>query len=429
MEAKTLAVDRPVPQPVVHPYILRFLQGGMTYIVEYSFMSPQLADLEFFSLVNVISIFSEFVQAFLMVLIMVGCSSKLLQLMAALDQTLHKILSCPEIRKLRVIMVFFAIWHLGCTASLIFASYKYAESWTLQRGANGSSTVNWTTMVTYPTPECGFRVSYLGQLIYNSVCRASSTNSLCVPQYLLIMVVLAVAYASNWIKEDISKVEAGHVDRLRQGRIHFRKVRSLMNEVNDVFSLVVLVSCLRDLVTCVSTIATLLSRLDREIEESLEDYLERYQSERANLFFVYAQAANGIGNALFRWSALLYCDNQSSAIKKVIIRLQISTTDPKLEKECSVFLEELSGEDTTVSAGGFVPITKESLAAMLGLLLTYTLLIYQTRDSKGDMIQLMKLTEATKRLTKFSLDLRATAAKALSQNCSSHIDSSLFVPG
>jgi hypothetical protein len=171
---------------------------------------------------------------------------------------------------------------------------------------------NWTSLITYLDPQWNIKLPVYGIMVFHLICKTVTANCLFVPQFLMVIVVLSMARACNQIKRDMDILsEMSTIERqvfvVRQSRLQFRKIKSLIIQINEVFSVVALVSCLRDLMTCICLIATLLSRMDRDEDESREEFANRYNNEQFGRVFVYSQSATELGNAFFRLSASLYC--------------------------------------------------------------------------------------------------------------------------
>src|SRR5689334_16742221 len=99
-------------------------------------------------------------------------------------------------------------------------------------------------------------------------------------------------------------------------------------------------------------------------------------------------------------------------MKETLKVLLSSSLNESIKPELEELLSVIERETFAVSAGGFLSLTKEYLTTVrqivsldgvvtrilmdwslqvFGLVLTYFLLIYQTRDNKGDMRELLKL--------------------------------------
>ncbi|OQV26024.1 hypothetical protein BV898_00154 [Hypsibius exemplaris] len=95
-------------------------------------------------------------------------------------------------------------------------------------------------------------------------------------------------------------------------------------------------------------------------------------------------------------------------MQRIQARLGDGPYETVVDNECNLFLGGLGGTDTAISGGGFFLITKEYLATMTGILFGYTILIYQTRDQKQDMDQLMKSKNFENRFLQLSTRLGIT---------------------
>jgi hypothetical protein len=192
---------------------------------------------------------------------------------------------------------------------------EYQQSLLLMERSSPLS--NWTSLVAFPLPgrfsiDLPIYAISLWKLTF--MVLALNCQS---AQNLFVILVIAVARVGEHIQRDVERVPQhsigeAQLSALRQSRKNFRKIKHLIDELNDVFALVVLVSCLHDLMTCIALIATTLSTAVNQDNESEEEFFRKFDEQQANSALVYTQLATGILNSLCRATALLYCYSQAS---------------------------------------------------------------------------------------------------------------------
>jgi hypothetical protein len=219
-----------------------------------------------------------------------------------------------EVGKIRLVTYYCLIWHITCILVLSLAEYQQ-----LQPVLGPGSPLKWVSKLEFPlagiwSVEIPIYAIWIWQLIFTIL-----TTNFQSAQYLLVILVISIARVCNHIQRNINTVTGNtlaeyQVSLLQESRWRFRKVKSLVNKLNDFFSFVVLTSCLRDLITCISFIATMLYQLIKEDNESDEDFLMRYYQQQLGLTLVYTQSSIGLFNAICRLTAMLYCYGQVSTL-------------------------------------------------------------------------------------------------------------------
>ncbi|XP_055344618.1 uncharacterized protein LOC129592575 [Paramacrobiotus metropolitanus] len=173
----------------------------------------------------------------------------------------------------------------------------------------------------------------------------------------------------------------------------FRQYTGVLRYFNGTFGYLLLFSCVQDLVEVVSMIAWALRPItERDAKEDLETFAIRMEINRTGDLFRYLTGSMQIATMLIRLCILIKCNEK---VKRVKRELEVLRDETGIDEETDLFIAKFVMEiDTTrttaVSAGGFFCITREYLVTIVGVLLTYFILLYQTHDSGRDMQALLK---------------------------------------
>ncbi|XP_055339086.1 uncharacterized protein LOC129588748 [Paramacrobiotus metropolitanus] len=187
-------------------------------------------------------------------------------------------------------------------------------------------------------------------------------------------------------------VEEKHA-KLADAMTGFRKTVRVLREFNEIFGGLVLYSCVKDLLVIVAFIAFNLNLpVEREDGEDTVEYLIRKEGTHGSTAaYAYYGGATGIFMVVVRLAVFIGCSAQVRRISKTLEAIGDEHPDSPLDTLCMRFQQEIaSSENVAVSAGGFFSVTKEYLITVTGAILSYFILIYQTRDQKIDMADLVK---------------------------------------
>jgi hypothetical protein len=141
------------------------------------------------------------------------------------------------------------------------------------------------------------------------------------PQYLLIILVSGIARICLCIRKDIESVVnslklESQISTLQQSRWKFRKLKRLVNHSNDFFSLIILITCLRDMIACIAVIALLLSSPIKDDGETNAVFLKRYTEDQLYSVPKYTLLAMSLFFAGCRITVFLYCNDQVRKLLK-----------------------------------------------------------------------------------------------------------------
>ncbi|OQV16755.1 hypothetical protein BV898_09113 [Hypsibius exemplaris] len=420
----------PLKVPLVLWSVGIVLFSGFSYAAfvasEWEMRRKLLTNLEFFELITFLFSLCDVIHSPLLLVLFLLNSHKFVPLVRTIEHVMNHVMLKRDIKKVRFILVPCFVWYTICTMSVNFAQYWYTYSY--GRTVAGPN-YNLTEVLVYPSNEWPMRLSVYGITIWDAVAVLVFINSDWM-QHLLVVLVYAVASTANQVKRDVKRLSPQQaVDHqlkgsgakvakvakvvLQRSRLSYRRLRGIVLGINDVFSAIVLATALRDLVTMVSFIATLLRRWVKEDGETQEDYEERYIDAQSGLLSMYVHMFVVFGNAASRMGVFLYCSSQESALRKALHGIHADCVDEAVDEECRAFLGESNWKNMAISGGGFFYITKEFLATMIGMLFTYTILIYQTREGKGNMMKLMTSEQLKTRLRQITADFNETVQATL----------------
>ncbi|OQV21939.1 hypothetical protein BV898_04152 [Hypsibius exemplaris] len=156
---------------------------------------------------------------------------------------------------------------------------------------------------------------------------------------------------------------------------------------------------LRDVTGCLCLLALLFRR--GPTKQTLEmDVIgtttseSMYESSKPGLIVL---AVFSVVHAVIRIVSCLGITDENNEIKKLLTRAttvgQVAS-DGNFAFECSDFLERLETEELHISPHGFYSISLEYGLSLVGLVVSYFLIMYQLQDQKVDMESLMSYREA-----------------------------------
>jgi hypothetical protein len=220
-----------------------------------------------------------------------------------------------EIKKLSFLIYVCFFWHVSQVAGQFGAYHLATKSCMDKTCSDNGTSISWSseTSISF-TRTLYIKVLVYGKQFWNLLCSILLTNCL-LAQYLLVTLVIAIARGCLCIRREIESVincfkPESQVAILQQSRRNFRMAKSLVHQLNDVFSLIVLINCMRDLIQCIALIAFLLSRQIREDDESNEIFMKRYIENEILSIPRYISLAIYFLFAGCRLMSLLYCNAQ-----------------------------------------------------------------------------------------------------------------------
>ncbi|OQV15164.1 hypothetical protein BV898_10678 [Hypsibius exemplaris] len=221
------------------------------------------------------------------------------------------------------------------------------------------------------------------------------------PQMLALIIVFNIALGFKEVADSLADVvdlpKAERIVRFENTRCNYVRLQLLLNRTNEVFSVVLLVGCLRDLLTVVAFTATLLrlpeSRGNNETEVAFK---ERTAEDQSFLTYIYLFTLMAFMNTALRTGLSIYCNEKAILMEEVLQGICAEGgSDKELLQHCRHLKDDVGNcERSLVSAAAFF-ITKDYVSAIFGLISTYFLVIYQTRDSKTEMQEFLRAKDFT----------------------------------
>ena len=221
----------------------------------------------------------------------------------------------------------FILWHFIVLITLACSHlWWYTAS---MASDNGTNALDWISFGHYPSEKYSIAMPHYAIYLWTTFSLILIANSQLIPQYLLVTLVAAISMSAGKIADRIENLstsdQSAHQKTcLKTLRLDFRKVRGLINHINSSFSLIVLASCLRDLMIGISFIATLLSHLERDDEESDTTFAHRKREQVTSLIIFYWVMISGSIVAAVRLTVLLYCCGQ--------VKKQLNQREKPLDK-------------------------------------------------------------------------------------------------
>ncbi|GAV00107.1 hypothetical protein RvY_11003 [Ramazzottius varieornatus] len=237
-----------------------------------------------------------------------------------------------------------------------------------------------------------------------NLCIGVTSTKTCLhfPAWLLVTwdaVAVAIVYNSDFVQLYLMSAliflvnaiasrltQAVDASSLMQVKLQYRKIRSLMDAFNGVFSPFVFLSCVRMLINFVSLFGKLLQSIEQETGEPNDAFVSRRFSDTRGKLYHFTYSGLTIFNQIILVKLCLSCHEkvtltlvlltepsltfiqpkcfQVAQLRSTVRRLQANTDDEKTDAQCSALLNEICDTDLAVSGGGFFYIAKEYTTAV-----------------------------------------------------------------
>ncbi|GAV01480.1 hypothetical protein RvY_12186 [Ramazzottius varieornatus] len=172
-------------------------------------------------------------------------------------------------------------------------------------------------------------------------------------------------------------------------------LQNLVRNFNDAFGFMILVHCIRDMISVVGIIALFLQVFEKQdIDESDADYAQRLDVRTRQTYWDWSITSITLANTALR-------------VRKIVRSLQrhrVESQCTQLQEECETALSDINEETGAISAGGFFYVNLDYVGAVMGMCVTYGILVYQMRDQKvaaADNVKLSHLQRQTALLQTF----------------------------
>ncbi|XP_055352871.1 uncharacterized protein LOC129598825 [Paramacrobiotus metropolitanus] len=92
---------------------------------------------------------------------------------------------------------------------------------------------------------------------------------------------------------------------------------------------------------------------------------------------------------------LIRFSDKAKDIKRSMKRLLTVVTDERVEKLVENFVQRCENDDGVITGMGFFHVNRDYVTIVIGIIATYFLLIYQSRDQKLDLRTLRTVIDPT----------------------------------
>ncbi|XP_055354020.1 uncharacterized protein LOC129599736 [Paramacrobiotus metropolitanus] len=218
------------------------------------------------------------------------------------------------------------------------------------------------------------------------------------PLGILLVFLLSTGTGYDKMKEDLAGIHADSQSRepgrntqviaaLAGIRQRYRLLQCCFVEIDGIFSHLILISALREVVGFIALLGAAL-----QVERPRESWEESHDTvsvvDRTSRTLIFALGGLGLANFVIKVCATVSIHEKVQSVRDDMKRIAADTDMEDVRSECEVFISRCDYKDGSVSAGGFFHITKEFMLTWAELMITYAVLIYQTHDTKTDMREL-----------------------------------------
>jgi hypothetical protein len=282
---------------------------------------------------------SVFLHAPLTALYMIYKGRLIVPLLRTCSQTVYGISGVslrPQMGVLRAVAYTAFIWTLVCPIIAVLAQYLTVNSATFL-----VPNFNWFTI-----DQCIFGLIPMPTYVsacWFSVCHSINVFYEVAPQVLAMVLIFITAtgfrqvVASLAVVNDLAPSERR--TRFESTRCSYVRLQLLLHRINEIFSLLLLSGCLRDILTFIAFTATQLRTDNQGEEETREKYQQRLAEDQAFYAYIYLFTLIALVNTTLRTGISIYCSQKVYIDCQIKYKSKIGINDLKVLFRPSPFIK------------------------------------------------------------------------------------------
>ncbi|OQV19763.1 hypothetical protein BV898_06302 [Hypsibius exemplaris] len=357
-----------------------------------------LNKLEFFTMILCIYREFFFILPIVMLIFLFVKSEAMLRVVKIVDDVTLGSLEGPQRRTIRWFHVGSWVYAAVVVVGAAYANYAGIELMLAEMKLLFPDDLGWVgeqRVVVIPGGLMSYRlmaIIYGHAVAYTAYCWT-------VPPLFLVGMVLALGYGFANLGAELKEISkqsnlknsfvfdiSRRISRIRDDH---RQLRSAVNRVNNTAAFIIILSTIGDVIMPVSLVSQFLTEEPKELGAMFTNHCMKYG--------VYFFSACTIVQGILRISVFVWMHEQASSSKVHLRKIVLSALESGVKDIAKQFEEEMSEDEDSlsISGNGFFAITKHFAATLFGVILTYYLLIYETKDEKNDLDELQAYQEMT----------------------------------
>ncbi|XP_055345234.1 uncharacterized protein LOC129593072 [Paramacrobiotus metropolitanus] len=201
---------------------------------------------------------------------------------------------------------------------------------------------------------------------------------------LLVIIALHIFVAFKRVSLNFDAVvqNAGNISQILGEFRNYLILVNLVDYLNKTFSPILLISCVKDLISYAAQVGTYLQMYTTSVELSAEHTERSVAYMRGMDAFTFFFAQVSFVNMIIRIAVFCKMHTAAQSFRHRLRMIHLSEVNDDLKREITVFGQNTTISDGAVTVYGMLELSKEYVVTTFGLAMTYYIFVYQARDSQ-----------------------------------------------